>query len=264
MAATFNKEKPKNKGIPSCYNQNHALLYMIFAFGLVTFFKLDEFIGMAGLRPLVFFGGIASIYLIVSVNFFLFRQWKVMNEVLIILFWLTFNALMIFAVVTTLILLVGWMMIVVWMAIPAWLFPLILSVLILMKITLEKKSIALPRPIIIVAIVFTTGLCSTYLLGNSALDAEFNRLESVNTDNAHYFLDVEWGWLGDPDMLILYDCNSFALACEKIYQSMYPQSLYYRSPRFNNPDRPEIKLDITDSSIRVLVDDDIWFEQDRS
>lgn len=85
----------------------------------------------------------------------------------------------------------------------------------------EHKLVA--RVLTVIALLYSAG----YFIGMGAKiaysEAEIPRRLVHN--GKQYFLYLHWGWLGDPDTLLLYECNAIGTNCELTYRA---PSGYYR------------------------------------
>jgi hypothetical protein len=63
--------------------------------------------------------------------------------------------------------------------------------------------------------------CAGYFIGYAVLPPynEAEILDRGTYNNQQYFLYIWYGWLSDPDYLVLYQCNSAGIFCQVIYQA---------------------------------------------
>ncbi len=77
--------------------------------------------------------------------------------------------------------------------------------------------------IMVLLLLYSSG----YFIGIAATPAyaEAEMPDQLVYNEHQYFLYLHWGWLGDPDTLLLYECNSWGIYCDVIYRA---PTGYYR------------------------------------
>lgn len=99
-------------------------------------------------------------------------------------------------------------------------FAVVLVVVTLFTLN-ERKLVT--RVLTILLLLYSAG----YFIGMGAKIAysEAEMPSRLVYNNHQYFLYLHWGWLGDPDALMLYECNAIGIHCELTYRA---PSGYYR------------------------------------
>lgn len=251
-----NKVKLDN---PAHYNQNHAFLYAVIAFSVVTLIKLDELVRAVGLRPIGFLGGSLCAYGLIIITIILAVRWGSLSRQVGLLLFIVVSLIAYFSFPEWLIL-TAWLLGIVNLIVPPIAFPLLIIATLFLWYWSNKRGKVYRRSTVLQNVMLTTLLCASYLIGNAGPRAEFSSIADIDAGEHHYYLNVDWGYVDAPDEIYLYECNSLAFACEAIYHGGIEENLRYAG----NPDKPEIKLDISEDMIRVLVDGEVWFEQVRN
>lgn len=237
---------------------NKASLFMIFAFGLATFFYLDELIGALGIRAIQGWNGILSAYLLMVLNIYLF---KLHMSITVSLRWF-FLFLPVWAVLF--LVLTGFLMILSSIIVtlfskflPIQVFPALFLLSIIIWLIGKRRHIEVSRKIIAGSVLCTTILCSSFLFCNFFYpDGHyFSKHIETHEGEPHYFLDIETMF---PTFefasywLVLYECNTVAINCQEIYRS--DADSYLNEHKF--------ELQSLDNTVRVLADGEVWFEHE--
>ncbi|WP_162909459.1 hypothetical protein [Aggregatilinea lenta] len=89
-------------------------------------------------------------------------------------------------------------------------------------------------------------------IGFTPHNAEAEFPGALKAGQHRYYLHLYWGWLGDPDTLILYECNRFGLGCSAAYEA--PTDTY----RDKNP---TLSLDEERDHLIVRIEDRTLYQQ---
>jgi hypothetical protein len=232
---------------------NHRFLYVFISFGLVIvilFFSADSVLGAVGLRawynPIGVVIATASLFLVPFV--ILYRRFSHTNRHIYLIIMVIFLILAIGLRMPLII--VGWFTGIFTGAlfIPSSIIAIPFTVLFVIQVVLyylrTESSKKIAHLLIVAVLVYSVG----YFFGVAALPsyAESAIRDRETYNDQQYFLYLSFGWLGDPDYLALYECNSIGLFCRLTYQA--PRGIMaiasYRLRLIHKPKWLEFKLTI--------------------
>jgi hypothetical protein len=197
------------------------VLMAVALFIVVLLFSLDPLLGAVGLRaiyrPLGVTVGIMSLVLI---PFAIRYERMTSNERLTYLIITAIIGIVAATPISVPLSIVGWFTGLITGAffIPVVIVAVVFGV-VLVVVTLsslrETKSTA--KVLTVLLLLYSAG----YFIGIGAkpIYAESEMPDRLIYNNHQYFLYLGWGWLGDPDTLLLYECNTIGLYCEVIYKA---------------------------------------------
>ncbi len=201
------------------YHQNATLLTICGASLLMVYMRLDLIIGAVGLRVTYPSLGIVTFWGMLLLILFFLTIWNgIPTEVSI----LTALAIVGLAIILQVyVILLGWMIgIVVW-SIPPVISIIILGMVVFIwswgKLRPHVFSKRLIQFFTTLFLLFTAAFC----IGVAFLpqNAEFDFRGNLDFRGHHYFLGLSQGWLGDPDIPILYECNVLGIMCHEVYRA---------------------------------------------
>jgi hypothetical protein len=254
-------EKAKNAPLRDYYNPNICFALIFGAFVVMLFFRADDLFGAVGLRAFYTIGSIASVFVAAILILVMLSAWRKLDAIATAIFIvLLVLAVFIFNEMLFGLILVGWFTGIVIMLIPA-VFPALGAVvtLSLWIFSTGFRSLRFSPAVLKIFKIAVLIMTPLYLLGVGAYpkNAEFDFVGSESFAGHHYYLDLHHGWLGDPDWLILWQCNSLAFDCETVFQSPY------HSPpeQFRNLREKDIQLipDVIAVTISILVDGEVVY-----
>lgn len=213
-------------------NTVHRFIYAIIAFGLVLavlIFALDPLVNAVGLRTIYHpFGSAVGVISLVLIPFVILYERIIVKGRLIYLIVLIVIGIIAATPLRYLLIIVGWFtgLITGAMFISASIIMVVFGVVFVIIFLLSiwyTKTKSMIQAIIILLLIYSGG----YFIGIAATPAyaEAEMSDRLVYNNHQYFLYLHWGWLGDPDTLLLYECNAIGINCELTYRA---PSGYYR------------------------------------
>ncbi len=196
------------------YDSVFSLLLIASAMGSVLLVQADTLIGAVGLR--FFYTGLG----IVMPICFLFASLSLLAWYKDIPIWLAFGlGLVLCGGIVILNLLLAWIVASVVAIIPVGFILLGLGMVWVVWVWANFRFTPTKRKIMRIVSAALALFTAFYIFGIAFLPghSELNFRGSKAFNNRYYYLIIYWGWLGDPDNLILYECNQFALNCAKVY-----------------------------------------------
>lgn len=196
-----------------------SLALLLFSTPVVLFYQADYLIGAIGLRVSYFISGLILAFFFLVTAISLFALYKVIPTWLAI--GLNCFLLVGLAAMNVRWLFLGWFAAVLIALIPPVLIVVIFCAALATWIWANFRASPPNVQVMRYIAVSCSTLMAIYVLGVGSLPehAEFDSHGSVSLNNRHYFLHLYWGWLGDPDTLILYECNQFGLLCAEVYST---------------------------------------------
>lgn len=233
------------------HRESRIYLFIIaISTAIALFYQVDTLIGAVGVRT---FYGILGLVL---APIFLLLALGLLTWYKAIPIWLSVSlgTLLLFgiAMLNAALVVVGWEIGLLFLYIPPQIVFLGLGVTFALWVGMTKRfsmaNLTLLRTSLIVTILFM----AAYVLGLGSMpkNSEFDRRGNVSFKDKHYFLDVYWGWLGDPDWLILYECNQYGLFCNEVYRTSYD---CWECPDFRKA-RVELIPEIGKNNLIISVD----------
>jgi hypothetical protein len=201
------------------YNRDFAFVVIAGAILLMLYMRADVLIGAVGLKATYFFLGIAIFWGMGLVILALLVVWKNLSIAVAVGVGTVVSLLSI--LVNIKVILVGWIIGIVVYSLPT-LFPLVIAGFsILMWLGTRFQPSLFSRGLLQMAVVGLLVFTAMFCLGIGVLprNAEFDFRGNLNLRGHHYFLAQYDGWLGDPDTLVLYECNSIGILCNEVYKS---------------------------------------------
>ncbi|MCA9889908.1 MAG: hypothetical protein KC546_16120 [Anaerolineae bacterium] len=259
-------EKFKRKGKPRTdrYSQNEAFAVIVFSLAVMLFFWLDELIGAVDLnRSVAPLFALAITYLTPSVIVFLHYHWQGKLKWWV---WVEIIVITVVGIVATPLWLIQRLF---FILIPYYLpFKTLVCVLIcILAIWFMARRISLSLPRKLVKTATYSVLCFTifYSLGASWDGSLFGSTNfGTISINGHNYILIAHHDYDDPDVAVLYECNSLSFGCFKIYSDYNNTSHYFQRPRDRNFSSDWYSvLELTQGehdNVLVLVDGEVVFD----
>jgi hypothetical protein len=211
--------------LPYSAHREGRLILVLLAISLaaILFISLDDIFGAVGLKPIYYWfgfivgGAFLLAWLVLFIQYRIAPAWILTPGCLIAV---VLCACLTLSVGNPFFILVfgGWVALTVSFCIP---MPLVAAVLALMIwFTFMHVRDGTHKPGYGLTTFALPLFMAVYIIGLGArLDrSEFHAHASLSASSRHYFLYEYWGWLGDDDTLVLYECNPFAFNCNPVYE----------------------------------------------
>ena len=104
-------------------------------------------------------------------------------------------------------------------AFPVAIFPLLMIVTICTAILFSIKSIDIPRPAMKMLTYMVVLFASIFIWGNSLYFEGHVYDEGLKGEGTSYHAIVYYGWVGDPGLIYLYECDMGIFGCNLIYKT---------------------------------------------
>lgn len=125
--------------------------------------------------------------------------------------------------------------------IPVVIFSLLMIVTIFVGTLCRIKSITISRTLMTASAFFILWLAIAYIWGHAYRFEGHRYDESLEIEGKNYHSIIYYGWLGDPGLAFLYECDAGYFGCDLIYET----------PDYGDYETDEISL-VYDESTLVL------------
>jgi hypothetical protein len=230
MEKLKNDEKAKHANRPNYYNQGCAFSIIALMFLLLTIITSYETFKVLPVPVFFWYGSMGLGMLIFA---FLVLLGSVWGDTSIPLNWLyvigalllVASPLIIWKVALPIGIMGSWfagmIYILLFRHVPVVVFPLLLIATFCVAMLCQRKSVNLPR-MEMKLITYPVVLFTCIFIWGHALKFESQRYdEGLKVNGNSYHAIVYYGWLGDPGLVFLYECDEWIFGCELLYESDY-------------------------------------------